>query len=328
MNDRVTMDTHTGGGFLAGLKRSFGGGSFFITDFTASGAGHVAFAPRFPGTIVPALLQPGQSLICRKETFLVAQKSVTLELAWQKRMGAGFFGGDGFILQKVTGPGVVWLDLSGELVERDLAPGERLLVHAGHVGVFEPSVGFDIQMVKGFKNILFGGEGLFLATLTGPGHIWLQSMPILNLAEEIGRYLPRQGSDTGANSTMGGVAAGAALGAAGGLLGGLLGGRELVDGALEIGRRRGGAIFRRDGLFSSACEEFLRRARRAPALGIYILHSIACFTFTVRNFAVVQNSIRRLQGSARRRSASCPCDKASQEGRDIKLAILFPLMFY
>ena len=163
---------------------------FFVTDFTASGAGHVAFAPRFPGTIVPALLQPGQSLICRKETFLVAQKSVTLELAWQKRMGAGFFGGDGFILQKATGPGVVWLDLSGELVERDLAPGERLLVHAGHVGVFEPSVGFDIQMVKGFKNILFGGEGLFLATLTGPGHIWLQSMPILNLAEEIGRYLP------------------------------------------------------------------------------------------------------------------------------------------
>jgi uncharacterized protein (AIM24 family) len=103
MNDQVAMDTHTGGGFLAGLKRSFGGGSFFITDFTANGAGHVAFAPRFPGTIVPAMLQAGQSLICRKETFLVAQKSVTLELAWQKRLGAGFFGGDGFILQKVTG---------------------------------------------------------------------------------------------------------------------------------------------------------------------------------------------------------------------------------
>jgi len=226
MNDSVTMDTHTGGGLLAGLKRAFAGGSFFVTDFTARGAGHVAFAPRFPGTIVPALLQPGQSLICRKETFLVAQKSVTLELAWQKRLGAGFFGGDGFILQKVTGPGVVWLDLSGELVERDLAAGERLLVHAGHVGVFEPSVGFDIQMVSGFKNIVFGGEGLFLATLTGPGHIWLQSMPILNLAEEIGRYLPHPGADTGANSPAGGVAAGAALGMAGGLLGSLLGGKD------------------------------------------------------------------------------------------------------
>jgi len=226
MNDQIAMNTHTGGGFLAGLKRSFGGGSFFITDFTASGQGHVAFAPRFPGTVLPALLQPGQSLICRKETFLVAEKSVTFEIAWQRRIGAGFFGGDGFILQKVTGPGVVWLDLSGEVVERQLAPGERLLVHAGHVGVFEPSVSFDIQMVSGFKNILFGGEGLFLATLTGPGHVWLQSMPILNLAEEIARYLPHPGGDTGANSTVGGVAGGAALGAAAGILGSLFSSNE------------------------------------------------------------------------------------------------------
>src|SRR5271156_4679732 len=229
------MNTHTGGGLFAGLKRAFGGGSFFITDFTANGPGlfiadftangpgHVAFAPRFPGTIVPALLQPGQSLICRKESFLVAQKSIALELAGQKRLGAGFFGGEGFLLQKVTGPGVVWLDLSGELVERDLASGERLLVHAGHVGGFEPSVSFDIQMVRGIKNILFGGEGLFLAPLTGPGHVWLESMPILNLAEEIARYLPR-GGDTGANSTVGNVAVGSALGVAGGLLGGLLSG--------------------------------------------------------------------------------------------------------
>src|SRR5271156_1851698 len=128
------MNTHTGGGLFAGLKRAFGGGSFFITDFTANGPGlfiadftangpgHVAFAPRFPGTIVPALLQPGQSLICRKESFLVAQKSIALELAWQKRLGAGFFGGEGFILQKVTGPGGVWVALSGGLRERELAP--------------------------------------------------------------------------------------------------------------------------------------------------------------------------------------------------------------
>jgi len=176
--------------------------------------------------VVPALLRPGQSLICRKETFLVGEKSIALEIAWQRRIGSGFFGGDGFILQKVTGPGVVWLDLSGELVERDLAAGERLLVHAGHVGCFEPSVSFDIQMVKGFKNILFGGEGLYLASLTGPGHIWLQSMPIMNLAEEVARYLPHAGGDTGANSTAGGVAAGAALGVAGGLLGSLFGGSD------------------------------------------------------------------------------------------------------
>ena len=225
MNDQVDMNTHTGGGFLAGLKRTFGGGSFFVTDFTARGAGHAAFAPRFPGAIIAADLQAGQSLICRKESFLVGQKSVKLELAWQRSLGTGFFGGDGFILQKVTGPGVVWIDLSGELIERDLKPGERLLVHAGHVGMFEPSVSFDIQRVPGFKNMIFGGEGLFLATLTGPGHIWLQSMPILNLAEEIARYMPG-GGDKGGNSVAGGLATGAALGAAGGLLGSLFGGGD------------------------------------------------------------------------------------------------------
>ena len=190
MNDAIVMDTHTGGGFLAGLKRSLAGGSLFITDFTAQGPGHVAFAPRFPGTIIAKTLAAGESLICRKETFLCAQKSVTLELAWQRRLGAGFFGGEGFTLQKVTGPGTVWLDLSGEVVERDLAAGEKLLVHAGHVGIQTTTVEFDIQMIRGFKNIVFGGEGLYLATLTGPGHVWLQSMPIMNLAEEVGRYLP------------------------------------------------------------------------------------------------------------------------------------------
>jgi uncharacterized protein (TIGR00266 family) len=222
MNDAIEMNTHTGGGFFAGLKRSFGGGGFFVTDFTARGQGHVAFAPRFPGTIMPVSLADGQSLICRKETFLCAEKTVTLEIAWQKRLGAGLFGGEGFILQKVTGPGVVFLDLSGEVVEKDLAPGERLLVHAGHVGVMDPTVSFDIQMVSGFKNILFGGEGLFLATLTGPGHVALQSMPIMNLAEEIGRYLPTSG-ESASSGSIGGAATAVAVG---GLLGGLFGGSK------------------------------------------------------------------------------------------------------
>ena len=217
MSEGIRMDTHTGGGFFAGFTRSLGGGSFFITDFTADAPGHIAFAPRFPGKIIACPLAPGQSLICRKESFLCAQKSVTLEIAWQRKLGAGFFGGEGFILQKVTGPGVVFLDLSGEVTERDLAPGEKLLVHAGHVGVQEPSVAFDIQMVRGFRNMLFGGEGLFLATLTGPGHVWLQSMPIMNLAEEIGRYLPRA-VETGTSNTVAGVAA------VGGILGSLFGG--------------------------------------------------------------------------------------------------------
>lgn len=201
MNDSISMNTNTGGGFFAGIARSFGGGSFFVTDFTANGPGHVAFAPRFPGTIMPVTLGPDQFIVCRKETFLVAEKSVSLEIAFQQRLGAGFFGGEGFILQKVIGPGTVFLDLSGELVERDLAPGERLLVHAGHIGALDPTISFDIQMVRGFKNILFGGEGLFLATLTGPGHVALQSMPILNLAEEIGRFLPARGDARTSNGS-------------------------------------------------------------------------------------------------------------------------------
>jgi uncharacterized protein (TIGR00266 family) len=220
MTDTIEMNTHTGGGFFAGLARTFGGGSFFVTDFTARDAGHVAFAPRFPGTVLPVQLQDGQSLVCRKETFLVAEKSVSLSTAWQQGIGAGMFGGDGFVLQKVTGPGTVFLDISGEVVERDLAAGERLLVHAGHIGVLDPTVQFDIQMVRGIKNVLFGAEGLFLATLTGPGHIALQSMPIMNLAEEIARHMPaaRAGAPaaTPPNTTPGGILDGFLSGLGGG----------------------------------------------------------------------------------------------------------------
>jgi uncharacterized protein (TIGR00266 family) len=208
MNDAVDMKTNTGGMFAA-IERRLGGGSLFITNFTARGAGHIAFAPRFPGAIMPVALAHGQSVICRKETFLCAEKSVTLEIAWQNRIGAGLFGGQGFILQKLTGPGTAFLDFSGEIVERDLAMGERLRVHTGHVGALDPSVQFDIASVPGLKNILFGGEGLFLAILTGPGHVVLQSMPIVNLAEEIARYLPDR-------------SAGAPAGSAGGILDSLL----------------------------------------------------------------------------------------------------------
>ena len=221
MSPSIRMDTHTGGGLLEGIKRALAGGGIFITEFIAEDAGHIAFAPRFPGQIVPVTLASGQSLICRKETFLCAEKSVELEIAFQQRLGAGFFAGEGFIMQKVTGPGTVFLDLSGEVIEKVLAPGERLLVHAGHVGMQEPSVQIDIQMMRGFRNVLFGGEGLFLATLTGPGKVWLQSMPIMNLAEEIGRYLPLgSGERGGANSVVG---AGAAAAAVGGILGSLIG---------------------------------------------------------------------------------------------------------
>ena len=218
MSEGIRMDTHTGGGILAGLKRAVSGGGLFVTEFIADGDGNIAFAPRFPGQIVAVQLVTGQSLICRKETFLCAESSVTLDIAFQQRLGAGFFAGEGFVMQRVTGPGVVFLDLSGEVVEKTLSPGERLYVHAGHVGIQEPTVDIDIRLMRGFRNILFGGEGLFLATLTGPGKVWLQSMPVLNLAEEIARYLPR--GDGGRSGNVG-TAVGAA--AVGGLLGSIFG---------------------------------------------------------------------------------------------------------
>jgi len=225
MTDGIEMDTHTGGGLFAGLKRAFSGGSFFITEYSARSRAEVAFAPRFPGHIIPMALGPGQSIVCRKETFLCAEKSIALDVVLQQRLGAGLFAGEGFILQRVTGPGTVWLDLSGEVIEKTLAPGERLRVHAGHIGMQEPTINVDIQMVRGFRNVLFGGEGLFLATLTGPGRIWLQSMPILNLAEEIARHLPsNEAADAGIGAGVGRMIGGGAAGAAiGGILGGILG---------------------------------------------------------------------------------------------------------
>jgi len=221
MSDGIRMDTHTGGGIMAGLKRAVSGGGLFITEFNADADGYVAFAPRFPGQIVAMTLVTNQTLWCRKETFLCAESSVTLDIAFQQKLGAGFFAGEGFVMQRVTGPGMVFLDLSGEVVEKTLSPGERLFVHAGHVGMQEPTVDIDIRMMRGFRNILFGGEGLFLATLTGPGKVWLQSMPIINLAEEIARYLP-----SGDGGGRGGATAGTVIGATavGGLLGNLFGG--------------------------------------------------------------------------------------------------------
>jgi uncharacterized protein (TIGR00266 family) len=208
MTDNVRMDTNTGGGLLSGLKRTLSGGSLFMTTYTATGPGssRIAFAPRFPGQILPFKLGPGESVICRKETFLVAETGVSFEIAFQQRLGAAFFGGEGFILQRVTGPGTVWLDLSGEVVTEELQAGQRLLVHAGHVGIITPSVQFDIQRINGMRNMFLGGEGIFLAALAGPGKAWLQSMPILNLAEAVAHYLPRpEARDAAAGGVIGGI---------------------------------------------------------------------------------------------------------------------------
>jgi uncharacterized protein (AIM24 family) len=148
-------------------------------------------------------------MILQKDAFMCAEDSVEMAMHFRKKLGAGLFGGEGFILQKVTGPGVVFAEIIGEVVEYDLKPGQRLKVDPGHLAMYEPSVNYDIQMVKGVKNILFGGEGLFLATLTGPGKVWLQTMPISNLASRIAQAIPGKGGGSkSAGGLLGDIAGG------------------------------------------------------------------------------------------------------------------------
>lgn len=184
MSDGVKVSTHTGGGLWEGVKRAFSGASLFITEFEVDRAARVAFAARYPGTIVPLELKAGESILCRRESFLCAQKSVSLELAFHNP-DVWLFGSQGLAMQKVTGPGLAFIDLSGELVEQTLADGERLHLRPGHVGMYEPSVRFEVNMVEGVSNALFG-QGLFMATLTGPGRVWLQTMPLEHLVDALG----------------------------------------------------------------------------------------------------------------------------------------------
>ncbi len=211
MSGNVIMNTNAGGGggglggMLGGmLKRAVSGESLFIVDYTVHGGrGLVAFASEFPGKIIPLHLGPGQSMIMQRDAFMCAEKTVSLEIHFRRNLGAGIFGGEGFVMQRVTGPGVAFAELDGEIVEYTLEPGQMLKVDTGHVAMFEPTVQFDIEMVRGFRNILFGGEGLFLATLHGPGRVWLQTMPAMNLAKKIANYLPR--TNGGSGGSQGGL---------------------------------------------------------------------------------------------------------------------------
>ena len=195
MTPNMNMTSEMKGGLLGALGRAVSGASIFLVNYTpASGQGMVTFASEFPGHLVPLQLGEGQSMICQKEAFLVGQASVKLETFFQKKLGAGLFGGEGFFLQKITGPGAAFAQLSGEITEYSLEAGQGLKVDPGHVAMFEPSVSFDVTVVKGITNVLFAGEGLFLADLRGPGRVWLQSMPLVNLARRLIPYLPQKTS--------------------------------------------------------------------------------------------------------------------------------------
>lgn len=191
MTDNFQMDTNMKGGLFGGIGRAMSGESLFMNFYRCIGKdGMIAFPSSFPGKIVPLELKQGQSVIAQKHAFLAAQDGVSLEMFFRKKLGTGLFGGEGFILQKISGPGTVFCEFDGDIEEYNLAPGETLKVDTGHVAMFDPSVSFEIEMIKGFKNMFFGGEGLFLAKMTGPGRIWLQTMPIENLAREILPYVP------------------------------------------------------------------------------------------------------------------------------------------
>jgi uncharacterized protein (AIM24 family) len=217
MTGSIQMRTHTqmggGGGLFGVLKRVAGGGSIFMTEYSAyQYPGEVSFATKVPGHIVPVELGNGPEYLVHRHGFLCATTQVTIGVGFQQSLGAGIFGGDGFLLQKIGGVGTAWLELSGEMIVKTLAPGETLRVHPGHVGAFQSSVSFQITTVPGIRNMIFGGDGLFLAVLTGPGQVWLQTLPISRLAHQIGEYLPH----TEARQT-------AASGVGGGLIGGIVG---------------------------------------------------------------------------------------------------------
>ncbi|KGM39349.1 hypothetical protein JY96_03135 [Aquabacterium sp. NJ1] len=231
MEAGIDMDTVFGDGsqqqggifgkLLGAGKRLITGESLFTTIYTNQGSGkkRVAFAAPYPGKILPMdLKQLGGTLICQKDAFLCAARGVSLGIAFQRKLGTGFFGGEGFIMQKLEGDGMAFVHAGGTVVRRELKAGETLLVDTGCVVAYTTGVDFDIQYVGKIKTALFGGEGVFLAKMTGPGHVWLQSLPFSRLASRIFAAAPQTG---GGGREEGGLLGGLS---AGGLLGSVLGG--------------------------------------------------------------------------------------------------------
>ena len=189
MTPNMEMTTTGGGGIGKMFSKALTGESMFQNIYTARGEGMITFGSSFPGQILPLEVTPGKSFILQKSAFLASEAGVQLSMHVNQKLGARFFGGEGFIMQKLTGNGIAFAEVDGELVEYTLAPGEQMVVDTGYVMGFELSVSMDIQQVKGLKNMVLGGEGLFNTVLTGPGKIWLQTMPISGVAAAIQPFL-------------------------------------------------------------------------------------------------------------------------------------------
>ena len=189
MSPAIQMET-TGGSVSKMFSKAFSGESIFQNIYTAQADAMITFGSSFPGRVVPVEIAPGKELIAQKSAFLASEIGVELSIHFNKKIGAGFFGGEGFIMQKLSGHGTAFIEIDGDLVQYELKPGQKIIVDTGNVAAFDSTVSIDIQKVLGVKNILFGGEGLFHTVLTGPGKIWLQTMPIVNVANSIRPYIP------------------------------------------------------------------------------------------------------------------------------------------
>lgn len=190
MSPNMEMDTNAGG-FGKALGRMFSGESIFQNFYTAKGGeGMIAFASSFPGSIVPFEIAPGKELIVQKSGFLASEKTVELSVHIQKKLGAGFFGGEGFIMQKLSGHGVAFVEFDGAVLEYDLAPGQSMVLDTGYLAAMEASCKMEIQQVAGLKNKLLGGEGFFNTVISGPGKVWIQTMPMNKVAGAIRPYIP------------------------------------------------------------------------------------------------------------------------------------------
>lgn len=194
MSDGISMTTDTNGGALAGFGRMFAGESIFMAHYKATKAGAtIAFASTVPGKVVPIKMKDHPNgLICQKGAFLCSQPTVKLDIEFTKKFSAGLFGGEGFILEKLTGDGAAFLEVDGDIVEKNLAPGEIIKIDTGNVVAFQNGMSYEIETVHGFKNVLFSGEGLFLTRITGPGKVILQTQNIKDFAKSISNILPNR----------------------------------------------------------------------------------------------------------------------------------------
>ena len=190
MSPNMKMDTNSGGGLKKAFGRLLSGESIFMNEYTAQGGtGMIAFASSFPGSIIPYQVSEGNGIVVQKRGFLAMEKGLDISVFFQKKLGRGFFGGEGFIMQRITGYGMVFLEIDGHCKEYDLGVGESIIVDTGYLAAMSDTCTMDIQPVQGAKNIFFGGEGLFHTRITGPGKVYIQSMPVINTAQALSPYL-------------------------------------------------------------------------------------------------------------------------------------------